>query len=1136
MKGKKLWMVCAALAILAASACALGACDFGGGTEAPGIEVTDWTKYIETAATVVARQYGAISFDREIGIDIGGHAIDIDSGERFDLTIKANFDPLGESTADAGVVRVASKGKGEAERLIYEGVLKDGVAYVDRLNWDTGKRVKNKYADAPFFDALSVLLSLEKEGEETIFAPDMIFRQFANLFFFDCTPNAYANELTFEFDFKRGISSAAAKKYFEKIPLALRKMTFSIFGVEDYDGLVAAAPEIQGQVTLKLAADKIDEISARSLRFAYDGEVRYFDVDVDMLAFANHYVDGVERYWPSDPDEYREAGQLCGTLGGKVNLLSGDEASVSFDYSLRYNVDLLRLIASKGDLAALGDDSWFHLRVSHTCDGCGWCGQKYEPSKGAIFDIAFAPKDFGTHFVYVSVGLKALLGEENLSPIIGGFSLLANVILPEYKLLQIDPSLLADLFAGAQGTPSSGGEDVWSKLWDAIRYDEKALSIDLSPLVEIFGLDDTLRNVFDAIRIDRGATIDRAQVSLTERTDRADEYDVMREAVHLYGKNIAGAKQYEPAIYFNPSMTAKMFYFDDTRAIVDADAQRDVVRIYNDRYADGIMYDGSQSICANELSDLIGSQIAYSTLDVYGNESAKDFTRNRMTIVGYDGVDRSLIGAWQQMTLYVVPKYGLDLPAIHAFDRIQRQKVVVWIKLGELTNISFHRDEQTTVYDQGQVMDATVDDLTRAKVRLYYADGSDRDVIVYPDNASEIFKLYDRKQSICVARQNVALRYDLFGFGKTVNLIVRPAKSYALRADVDKVTFAVDTYQSSTAFEVIYVDFATASGNNTSWKLPFSSATVEGYPIASINGIFDTGGVLNASGIRFTRTGKYVLENYFLDLRYSIEIEVTPVSDKKSSYAVVSTTNQDRDYYVGSKYSFSALLQNSYHGTEGMEANFEIRVSYGFTDSYGGTAYLPLDMQEPYYRLESASVDLKNVELPYLFNLPATILSPIALKSEITFLTAGKYRIELYVGSNSCKIFVDVDDRVDRAVYSIIPDRQTLNGVTGEKIVLGAVLTQTNGDVSAIGAQAATFKWSVREGWNAVATGDYAIDGFTVDGNDGYRKFTFLPQIDPMTIAANFTFRRAGNFTVTLTMSDASGRLASCSWMLIVTE
>ena len=46
--------------------------------------------------------------------------------------------------------------------------------------------------------------------------------------------------------------------------------------------------------------------------------------------------------------------------------------------------------------------------MTHKCDdGCtAFCADKLDKAKGAVLDIAFSPKDFGNHDIYISVGAR----------------------------------------------------------------------------------------------------------------------------------------------------------------------------------------------------------------------------------------------------------------------------------------------------------------------------------------------------------------------------------------------------------------------------------------------------------------------------------------------------------------------------------------------------------------------------------------------------------------------------------------------------------------------------------------------------------------------------------------------------------
>lgn len=1140
MKRKKRFIfivlvIAATLALLSG----LTACDAGREEPGPDLIVTDWTTYIETAAKVIARQYGAVRFDREVGIDIAGHAIERETQERYDLTVKAAFDFEDAEHRDMGLVRVTSTQPQLEQRVIYESVMADDTIYVDRYNWDTGNRIKTKLTQAPLFEAVkTILFGIGESDVNSSISADMLFRQFANIFFFDCVPNEAGNELTFSFDFRRGIQSAAAQNYFEYLPLAVRKLIFTVAGADDYAGLTEMLPQIRGDLTLKLAADKIDEISVSDLEYEYREERHTFDVDVDLVVFSNHGVEGIEEHLPSDPDAYQSESIFGGQVKGKIALSTGNAQVVSYDYTFQYNVDILQLVAVKGDLTQLSESSWFHLRVEHRCDAnCGsYCQGKYQAAKGAVIDLAFAPKDFGTHYVYLSVGLKALLGEENLKPIIGGVTLLVDVFFPEYKLFQIDPSVWRTPTSGDAYKSDVAEEEFWIELWNALQYEGDGLQIDLAKLADLFGLEGNRRVVWESLLATQGKAIDSIRIGIDSIEETPETYDVMTRAIHLYGADVAGVKQYLPRIGVDLSMTAKEFLFRDVNTVHDTEISREVVRIYNEAYENGILYDGTQPISGSELNGLIGSEIAYSITDIYGNESEDNFAKNRMTVVGYAGADLELFDQWQQITLYAVPKATINLDSLQIPDALRKISVRVWIKLTALKSISLRRDVQTGLYEQGQIVDATREELSAATVVLNYENGATRNMRIYADNAAEIFGEYAYKQAICIASANGSLRYDVFGVSYEVKLVVRLARSIELRASVDRVTHYADNYQALTSFQLIYADFVTASGASASWKLPYESATIDGYSLPSVNKIFDKGNSLSENGVRFLRTGTYLLENRFGTRKASVTIDVLPKQEKASSYTIRPIEQTDQDYYVGYEYLFAAQVENTYHGNKGDQAKFQVKVSMAYTDTNGKTAFLALSEPGEYYRIGTTTVNQKEVTLPYAYELSATLYQPVVFRAGVIFLSAGVYKVDLHMKDYTyCSAIVEVKETIDKAKYQITVRQVQYQAAADEVFEISATFLQTNPDTAAVGAQNMTMQWSVKKIVSSVyqptvPADQYTIRNFLLDGKDAYQKFSFGKTIDPKPLTAKVSFRSEGAYLATLTVRDNSGTLLSSIW------
>ncbi|MDE6870002.1 MAG: hypothetical protein K2J75_04665, partial [Clostridia bacterium] len=127
---------------------------------------------------------------------------------------------------------------------------------------------------------------------------------------------------------------------------------------------------------------------------------------------------------------------------------------------------------------------------SHICNSqCGaFCKDKYDPAKGAIFDVAFSPKDFGSYDIYISVGLRALIGSRVTSKFFNISQNLLNTQIPEYWLTIISAETLKRQISRSLEESEEDGKTIGEELLLTLIYSDLGLSAPIEDVLQVLGM------------------------------------------------------------------------------------------------------------------------------------------------------------------------------------------------------------------------------------------------------------------------------------------------------------------------------------------------------------------------------------------------------------------------------------------------------------------------------------------------------------------------------------------------------------------------------------------------------------------------------------------------------------------------
>lgn len=423
----------AALLVLCLAVTLFAACDKG--DELPADVPVSWEKYLTEAAERIA---DGIALDGgRIGMKLTAHAV-TDSGG-YDFLFGMNYDTA-DSAGSCIVIEVkrASGARGDAEAaeedVLFSLVADDSSTWIDIAPGLAVSDARLKVENVNIFDLLGVVYNEENEDAAREAFAGIVFN-LGKAFFSGARPDGDADIYTFVVDsgYKetgREYFDAVLGVFGDEVASAL----LAAFGLGSPDELFDLLPDMSGEVTLTFDGEGGAAFSADGLTVG-DGGAEFdavFDVQSEFYAeLAAKVPDG-------DAAGYVVTKVGNSHMEGQLSLMQGGGALVTYDYVLDANLDLLTLISADYDLGALGDDNYFHLRVSHTCSAaCGeFCRTRYAEAGGSVFDLAFSPSDFnGSYNIYMSVAVQNLFSDDKVDEIADSTGLLSGLIMPEYALI-----------------------------------------------------------------------------------------------------------------------------------------------------------------------------------------------------------------------------------------------------------------------------------------------------------------------------------------------------------------------------------------------------------------------------------------------------------------------------------------------------------------------------------------------------------------------------------------------------------------------------------------------------------------------------------------------------------------------------
>lgn len=392
-------------------------------------------------------------------------------------------------------------------------------------------------------------------------------------------------------------------------------------GYTDFEAMVADLNNHSGYMTMDFDSNRFNRAE-----FNYNGGDNGIGLVADDIAFNNGSA-AIDYPAVIPQHDYVVTKAINFNMNGDIEL-NGDNGRIA-----KYTWKLLADI----DPFNPSDDDMLHFVVyNKTADNAPeYNDTKIKATDGVMLDVLYSPKDFGTNNVLVAANLKALLSKSVLESL--GVPSVAGNLLPNYYGTHIDSELISNI--GSVGKVSERGKSrsVFD-IFDYIGFGNGTLELHRELLESVLGAD------MVAMLLDTGADkLDKLALSVNYTAYGANNVDYNAKEQFLYLANDDGSiKNFGAG--FKPAKSSE---------ILSADGYVDLTNVYGESFNTGV-----KSLTYSELSTLIGGKIKYKFKDFFDGEYNAN---NAVKIMGISGVDKSLIGTEQEISIITSMTDGNNL-------------------------------------------------------------------------------------------------------------------------------------------------------------------------------------------------------------------------------------------------------------------------------------------------------------------------------------------------------------------------------------------------------------------------------------------------------------------------------------------
>lgn len=979
---KKYSLAFALIALATVVACVFCACN---SNDIPSGNTVKWQDYLNEFAKTVAEDID--NCQSTVGASIVGSMTL--NGRVFDVEIYTNVDLHGDS--DNIAIRVYDR-----DNIAFSVLSNDRDTYVEIAQNRYVPTAKLKLQETTLFDWFGILLD----------APDVTVAQsiktaiveLGNVLFMSADANAQRTNYSFGINGdKLGERLSAYIKSLMTFNSEIGNVLLSIFDVKNIDEIFGALTDISGKVNFRIEEDAT-YIEGEDIVVG-NNTANGFSLKLQIEDAYNGKIDAL---FPQTDAGYKVTKVGSTSIDGSVSLISslGDKYAVKYDMSMNTNIDLFKWVFNGFDLGKLSDDNFFHFRLSHKCiDGCTeYCRSKIAFASGAVMDIAFSPKHFGTSHIYICLNLKALLSAEYLNRISRYERNVTAASMPEYGMIVIPASNLSE------------NGDFVKMLFKAYAFivgidENDSAKMNIEGLRDAFN-DMRVANVLiDNILQSDEYDVDTVKVKVDNNVyGQVREYDIYKEVVYLKDYDEPNLKNFASSS-LGKDNTAYKWNYESQKTVQEGDAEYTLNNIYDAR-GENLLHGVSSTgyyvpMSDNENDDLIGSTLKIEYVG-YSQEGKTAFCE----IVDVEGLDANCFDVQEVILTLKYPNlldYTFEIGDMTARvvedlfgggSELFVQKVKANIKLTREANEKAFEFISADINEKFRLTyNSSLPDMLKAKAIIRYENGLQKEIVTV-----------GQSNSVIISQGLVSKQYSITEVGKaTVKFRVagRNIERYFDVEKPDRVEITTrdgsSTIGSSCSPDAYVTLRAFYGESRVNVKLALKDFYINNVSLDVATLDWEHYTSYRSKYLMFIKSNEYTVQvRKFGTVLGSFTLRISSSASTTPTYQYNVRTEPQNVVLKDSRNQFEGTITNKRHGDrEDTTYNLDVKVYEGSASDYGVTyaeadsSIYKVDMTYNGKAVEGSSASI---------TLPSLIVSPISVRFYIAFNKPGVYRINLRLG------------------------------------------------------------------------------------------------------------------------------------------
>lgn len=988
---KKLFGIFSATILLIVMSFTLVACNDG--DELHKGTPVEWTDYLEEVADIMVSN---IKTEGVLAVESNGNAII--KGEKFNIYFGLNYN-FTDVDRSALIMTIT---KNQNNNLF--SIKADNVnTYIDIAKTEYLQDAKLKLEETSMFSWLSAeAKEVNRANSKSVFRE--IFLGLGKRIFNGVNVNQ--DKTIYSFNIDEESQRDIIKSLLDILFMAddnVAKIFLNIIGITDADQIYDVMPNVGGNINFHIKNNKIERVDATNLTID--------DTNSDLkLEFKTDNKENIEILdkIPTDDSGYKVTKVGCSQIKGSVSLFTsnGNKRAVKYDLELNVNLDIMQLIYNDYDLSKLKDDNYFHLRLTHKCDDycTEFCRSKFANAQGAVLDVAFSPKHFGTHNLYINFNIMNVISEQYRANKGKYYASMTDNILPTYCLLTYSPSMLEEkeyitdcfikLYISLLGVENDTVSFKTQSIKD--KFNDSAFATIIS------------NDYFKSEEYDN----DAIQIKITDNIyGQNDEYDIYKKTIYIIDDDVAELKSYKAKLLdWAKEYNVLGWETEPLKSAKEYNNSSIVYEINNVYSANGteILHGADDSgnyvpFSDTEAKNLVGNTIKLSYID-YAKNTVNNYFAEIVEVVNIDFGNTSSV---QDVVVKIKCPNSLDylwglgdttadlLNRLFDYSGEFYEKITIKMKLTKEIEGSFKLiiADQTQEYEI--VYKTKFPQFLLGTAMLTYTNGYTKEVEVQADSKDLL------KESTFVG-----YNYSIINWGKIeveYNALGRKInKKFNIKVP-DDFEFIYKPYNGVinetcfiTSYTTLNAIYSKENGEEkkVKVKLGLQDIYINNISLDKESAYWGHYKSFSSKEVVFYKSNEYSAEirkNGYVSDKFIINIqsraEQRPEYKFESSSAFDGVQLVDKECYINGK------ILNKQHGTTDdeqykLKVNVNVGIPNGSTIVYNKADEASYDLELSVDKLVSTSGELN-------ITLPSMIIKPPVVGVKLTLHQKGIYRVNI---------------------------------------------------------------------------------------------------------------------------------------------